>query len=503
VQTKTNVLLLACLLVARAASATGIVVESHVGARADDAATLLAPIYGELEHRGYLTRAALGRLYEKRVSRGASEGDPLSMDFVSSVDRGHKAAIDNKASDAIATLTPLVAEAQAHSPVIAQSQLLREAYQKALLGLALAQHHSGDVDAAKTTLLELLRTYPDLHIARSIYGAELAAFSEDVRRSIKERGALTVQVGENAVVFMNERFVNIGPASRRELVPGVYRVFAQLSKTQVSRVHYVEVRAGQETTVSFDAAYETAVMTSSGWTGLVFPTATEHDARSDVFVARVAREVEATSAIVLGVETMKGRTSVTGAQIDIASGRQLRRATVLVSPTTSDERLLALAVFLAGGKSAAGVDVAINGEADSDVVDMTSEESGGEESPEPPSRSAAQGRPWMLWAGIGAVVVGAAAGGGLALKFHGDATATGEELTTVCAVSCTPQQVRALDDSQSRANHNATLSMVAGGAVVVTGVVLIVMSRFDHNDSSSVAVSPVSGGAVGSYVTSF
>src|SRR5690606_2733123 len=121
-------------------------------------------------------------------------------------------------------------------------------------------------------------------------------------------------------------------SSQTDLIPGTYRVFVQLSKSQKSRLHHVEVRADEETIVHFDAAYESAVHTSAEWTGLTFPSGADRERYEARFAARFATELGEPSAIVIGFDDVRGRPAITGALVDISSGRELRRASVAISP---------------------------------------------------------------------------------------------------------------------------------------------------------------------------
>lgn len=471
------------------ASADGIVLESFTGTRPDDATRLLAPIHAELEERSYGGGARIGRLYERRVSRSATSADGLTPDFDAGIERGHKAWIAGRFDEAISVLVPLVASARAHPTSISQSQAQRDKLLKAYIALALSHQRKGDLAEARAVLTEMIRTYPDTQVPRSIYGPDAYQFYDEVRRATggAVRGTLSVKVPDNAVVFINERFDRVGAVTHADLIPGVYRVFSQLSKGQVSRVHNVDVRADEETVLTIDPQYERVIQTTPVWTGLLFATADDREKHEVAYAARFAKEIAATSVIVIGIDKLRGRSVVVGSLIDMSGTREIRRASLALEPAPSEERLRTLARFLASGDSAEGLDVELG--APGDKHDMA------------PVRGNA--RAWMLWVGIGAIVVGGATGGVLAIKFRGDASDAADELDRTCAVSCTPAQATTLEHKQNTANRNALVSAVVGGAVVATGITFIILSRLGRGRSSSTALTPIPGGGLATFVTAF
>src|SRR5690606_31622743 len=123
-----------------------------------------------------------------RVSRPLQTTQLVSADFISGIDRGHKAWIAGRFDEAIKTLTALVAEAQAPPASASQSQALRDALLKGMIALALSHHRTGDLAEAKVVLLEMIRSFPNTQIPKSIYGPEAFAFYDEVRRAVGREG---------------------------------------------------------------------------------------------------------------------------------------------------------------------------------------------------------------------------------------------------------------------------------------------------------------------------
>ncbi len=276
------------LLWAAPVSAEGIVVQSFTGARPENAAQLLGPLLDELSLRGFAVTDALSRNYEHRVSRVATA--PMPDDFASAVERGHKAWIDGHFGDAIDTLGVLVDSAHANAAVVAQNQAHREKLFKALVALALSHQRRGDLAEARATLAEILRSFPDAQLSRSIYGPEAFQLFESVRRDVGHAGRarLSIKAPETAAVFINEHFERVGSFTKTDLIPGVYRVFVQVGR-RTSRTHAIEVRADDERVIAFDIDYEVSLHTSP-WTGFEFATSAQREADENRYATRFADE---------------------------------------------------------------------------------------------------------------------------------------------------------------------------------------------------------------------
>lgn len=470
------------LLCAAPVSAEGVVVESYTGSRPGDATRWLAPLYDELSTRGFASTDALARSYDRRVSRVSTT--PLPDEFSSQVERGHKAWIEGRFGDAIDTLQPLVQTAHASAASIAQSQAHRQKVFKALVALALSHQRRGDLAEARATLTEILRSFPDAQLSRGTYGPDAYQLFESVRRDVGRAGRarLSIKVPDAGVVFINERFENVGSVSKTDLIPGPYRVFVQVGK-KTSRTHTIELSADDERILAVDLGYDVALHTAP-WTGFEFATDTEREKNENRYATRFAGEAGADAVVVVGVDVVRGRPALVGSLVDMRTSRDIRRASLALDPEPSETRVRALARFLGGDDSVEGLDIEVD------------------DSGSPPST--AGDRRWMLWSGIGGVVVGTAVGGGLALTLHLDARAAADELERTCAASCTPDQVRALQEQQRTSNRNAIIAGVSGGAIVVTGIAFIIASRFGGNaQSDSVALVPARGGVVGFYTGTF
>jgi hypothetical protein len=116
------------------------------------------------------------------------------------------------------------------------------------------------------------------------------------------------------------------------------------------------VKGGGETTVVVDAAFDQALHTT-GWTGFQFATSAAREAHEAAYAAQLAHDVGARSVALVGIDTVKGHSSIVGSLISLESGLEIRRAGVALDPDPSTENLKALAKFLNGEAAAPGLQV--------------------------------------------------------------------------------------------------------------------------------------------------
>ncbi len=103
------------------------------------------------------------------------------------------------------------------------------------------------------------------------------------------------------------------------------------------------------------------------------------------------------------------------------------------------------------------------------------------EQPRAPSRT------WKTKAGF-AALGGGALGVGLGVVFAAKGSSKADALRDACATRCSGDQARELDAAGRAANRNALIGVVAGGALIATGVVLIVLDKPARETGPSLAV---------------
>ena len=377
-----------------AAETDGVVVESYVGARPADADKVLAPLIQEMRRRKYQIGGALGQDYDARVSRPTGAG--LRASFEAEADTGLKQWAQGKFEDSVATMQPLVDEAQANPTSLIAKPKLRDAYLKALIGLGLSKQRLGDLAAMRDAFDEVIRSFPDSGVARSTYGPQAAADFDARKKQVglEGRGRLAVKTADDATeIYINERLERRG-FTEKELVPGTYRVVAKLG-TQVSRVHRVAVRAGEEKTVQIDPAFDSALQTA-GWAGFSFESPGDSEDHEAAFAARFATAIGARAVVVVSIEDVRGSRALVGALVQL-NGKEIRRASLALAPAPSQERFEVLARFLVGENVTSGIDIELDGA-------MPVLTGGGAKTGPAPERPTAPRSRWVGWPEITSVI---------------------------------------------------------------------------------------------------
>ena len=314
----------------------------------------LAPLLEALKDRGFVGGyEELGKSFERRVSRAAI-GRGVPDDYAAQVDAGHRAWISGKFEEAVKLLTPLVELAHSNSGAFATAkhQDTRDAVSKAMIALALSYQRLNNNEATQQVFAELIRSFPKLSLSRATHGADAVATFDAIRKKLTDgpRGKLIVRSNvDSALIFINEEAQPAGPVNK-ELLPGEYRVFAQIpgKQLQLSRAHRVTVKASETTTTAIDLAFDAAVQTSATWTGLGYTSAGEREKSEILHAARFGKSVSASDVAVVGIDQIRGKPAIVGIVVDHERGTELRRASVALDPEPSTDRLKALAQFLAG-----------------------------------------------------------------------------------------------------------------------------------------------------------
>lgn len=97
-------------------------------------------------------------------------------------------------------------------------------------------------------------------------------------------------------------------------------------------------------------------------------------------------------------------------------------------------------------------------------------------------------RTWKTTAGL-ATLGGGVIGVGIGVLFAAKGASKSDQLREACATDCTPETARELDDAGRAANRNSTIGFIAGGALLATGAVLVILDRGSKRESGpSVAV---------------
>lgn len=311
----------------------------------------LSPLFDELAASG--TRRwdpELVAQFEQHSSMPGRTEVGLRADFVEVSDKGYRLWTSGQFAACVVALQSLVDEAHLNPVDVAAEPRFGAALFKILVGLSLCHLRLGDTHAAHDVMSELLRSF-DLEVRKAQFGVEASGLfvrTRDMQRG-EAHGTLTVRSrDELAAIFLNERFAKVGQAKWGELPPGRYRVFAQVGQHQ-GRVHVVDVKPGQASVVEVDPAFESSVVTSARWSGLVFEdraARTRDDVRRG---ARLGEELSVARVVLVGVEDLGGKRFAYGVAVDVLRRKELRRARVSLDTSTQQDGLRALGRYLMGG----------------------------------------------------------------------------------------------------------------------------------------------------------
>lgn len=475
-----------CLLhlTAPARAGDAIVLESYTGDRPAEAGTTLGALMTELATRSFVVGPNVVAKFEARASTPALAPRGLPTDFAEQVDKGHRAFLTGNFEEAVSTLQPLTNAARANPGAFAQNQPLREKLLKASIALALAQSRQGQLDASQNTFAEVLRSFPDASVPRGTYGPEAAAQFEQLRAKLAAggRGRLLVKINNDAaVVFVNERFEHVGTTIKPDLLPGEYRVFAQVGKS-LTRLHRVTVKANEDATVTIDAGFDLAVQTSPTWVGLRFETPADREKLEASYAATFANAMDAKAVVVVGIDQVRGRSAVVGTLVNLLNGREMRRASLALEPAPPNERLTTLASFLAGGEANSDIEVQLDGRGAGPELRTQSNEGG--------SVDRVDHRRWNGWMWItGGLTVGAGVVGGVLLAYDG---------------KCPVARVGTTCPDKSVYNTATPGWIAVGGAAVLAGVtVYLVVTRPSSPPKRTAFIAPTGDGAIAGFAGSF
>lgn len=466
-----------CMLVAMGvpvAADNKIVLESYTGGKTQTAAKQLAPLLEALARRGFLGGYdVVGRAFESRASKPATAGG-LPADFAKQVEAAKQAWIAGKYTEAANELGPLIDLAHANAGVFATNKDALGAVETALIVVALSYERMGDSASAQTAWAELVRSFPDKSVPRGTWGVDAALAFEQAKKVVAANGVgkLLVKSSTDAgVIFINERYEQLGTVTKENLPAGDYRVFVQLPGNRLSRQHRVTVRAKETAVVTIDTDLDLVVQTSPTWTGLAFASDGDRDKFEVDRASQFASVVEATAVLVVGIDQVRGKPAIVGILVNRNRGSEIRRASVQLDPAPPAERLQALAAFLVGDLTTApdGVDV------DMVAVPVTVVDRGGSV--------------WGGWKWItGVAGVGALGAGAFLLSQDGDC-----KTTPPAGVTCPDVY-----------NNAVPGYLAVGGGAVLTGLSIYLFVRAGGSGKAQTAyLVPTSGGAVAGFAARF
>lgn len=463
------------------AEAGTIVVESYGGERPADADALLRPVLAELSGRGFAAGAALSKQIEERLSAQATI---LDGEQVAEAQRFIKSGQDNFLGGdfalAVKDLTHGLGLFESAPATLARDPDLLDHRFRGLVYLSLAYKRQGKQTEATRTMAELIRSYPNRQISRTEFSPEVRDLHRKIQDELDQQGLGSLKIAiddQRTSVFLNERYVGGGNVTETKLRAGRYRVFLQQGKL-AGRVHYVQVGPGTESNLSASWQIDSVLQTPAAGVRLAFETEAARNGAEGAELLRLARAVDATGVVVVGIREIEGRRSIVGSYLSIDSSKPVRVAGLAVDPVApSEAKLRALGRFLAGDEKAAD---------DFDNIAAGASISGGPTGPGPTGPRDGGGRyktlKWVTLVGGLALI-----GGGVGLiALHEPEIADGER------------------NPDARNTRPIGIGVAAvGGALALSSVYFFIKAGGSSKESRGTALVPTTGGAILSFSGTF
>ncbi|HEU4735209.1 MAG TPA: hypothetical protein VFT22_45270 [Kofleriaceae bacterium] len=310
-----------------------IVLEAHVGQRPGNADAIMAPLYDELEARGFAARPAsiLPWIGPRAPRPGALDRGLTAAQLHEAADAGFAAYTRGKFAEAAAALGHALDQVHHHPALLVLDTTHLAATFKILVGLALSQARLGDGAGSTATMLELIRTFRGQPITRADYGPLAEQLYRAAARQVRAmaRGELAITVDhDQAVIFVDGQIRGVGKAALGDLIPGVYRVFVQVPAT-AGRLYELEVVANQRTSLHVDWELDSSLWVSERWIGFLFAGEADRVRQAGLAGKLARRWSDGDLIAVVGTAQRRGRPSVTGTLYDLG-GNVVRSAVVVL-----------------------------------------------------------------------------------------------------------------------------------------------------------------------------
>jgi hypothetical protein len=342
-----------CLLASAAhAKPDRIVIEAYEGERPTDAATTLAPIYDELQSRGYVGGAALAGAINEQLSHDARTLTASQMvDAQKQVDEAFQRFIDGDYPRALAAAQAALAIYDTAPGQLARESALRDLRYKALVVAARSAEVKGDTQGAFALMAEVVRSFPDRPVSSAEFDPKVAALYHNVKADLDHQGSGSLEIKVDdpaATVFVDEQFEGPG-ASLGKLPPGRYRIYVAKGRMP-GRVHQVDVAPGSSSSITISWALDGALRTSGADVVLELDKAASPEEEVDA-ATQVARALGARSVAVLAVRPLNGHRAIAGYSVDVESQSRAFAAVQMEPIAAPAETMRRLGALLAGDKS--------------------------------------------------------------------------------------------------------------------------------------------------------
>jgi hypothetical protein len=331
-----------------------ILIESYEGDRAADAGTLLAPVYAELEHRGYVGGDALVDVVRTKLSSDPGQLTPNQLvETQKSVERAYEKLVDGDYTASFDASTKALDQYRSAPALLAHEDAVRSLEQKALLLAARSAQALGRNDDAFKWMAEEIRSFPGQRPNGAEFDPSVGALYRQVSDELARQGHGTLEVSVSdpaAVIFVDERFVGTGHAKLDDAAPGRYRIYVDKGE-QRGRVHTVDLAPHGSSNVSIAWEVDGAVTTGPGYVAVA--------AHGDDLAGAIqlSRSLGAPRLAVIGIRTVGGRRAVVGYSVHVESQTRSYAAIQIEPLAPPEDTMRRLGALLAGDKSVSTADL--------------------------------------------------------------------------------------------------------------------------------------------------
>jgi hypothetical protein len=324
-------ILMACAVLA---APNAVLLEVHVGARAERASAAFTEVARELGRIVKLEdRSATGKRLEATIGPRAIS---LDAEQKATLRRQAQAGIDAYADGKIPEAVRLLGELRERFPTVAggdeQDSQFRALLLRAMLALALAHGRAGDSLRGDEVARFAARHLPDQEVSRKLQGAEAVELLTRARKQLTARGGLRVDAGRpGAAVLIGGRYAGVTPLTLSDLAAGEQFIEVR-GASERGRVHRVTIPERAQLELLVDPDLEGA-LSSHGEAALVVRSLPDRAVIARM-AARLGSTLGAEEVYVIGLRNEAGRDTIWAVRVLPATG-QLDRASAIPAPASA------------------------------------------------------------------------------------------------------------------------------------------------------------------------
>lgn len=328
------------------------IIESHViqpngTLHPVDSKRIFAPLLNQLHQLGALTNTAT--TIEKTISVPANKLSSQQLEQATGfAEKSYTHWLQGEFHNAIKQSDMALNLYRQAPAIVSASTNHRTLVHKALVTKALANKRLNRHTIKHAVITEIIRSYPERGIERSLYGPEAYRMYVKAKQLLNNHpvGNLHISVADPAsVIFLNERYINVGSAQLNNLLSGNYRVYIKRGNEE-GRLHHIHVAANETTKLLIDSWDFETTLKSHPFAGFSFKTQHLKKQFQNKFALKLAHAINTENIIVLEIQTnRKLQRSLVGSLFSIHN-KPIRSAAIPVESITDKKQIQMLAEFL-------------------------------------------------------------------------------------------------------------------------------------------------------------